>query len=42
MYQIANQNQTDLAKAAGDKVSLTGDVNGDTNTVSNVMMEKKK
>ena len=42
VYQIANQNQTDLAKAAGDKVSLTGDVNGDTITVSNVMMEKKK
>ena len=34
VYQIANQNQPDLAKAAGDKVSVTGDVNGDTITVS--------
>jgi len=42
IYQIANQNQADLAKEAGDKVSLTGDVNGTTITVSKVMMEKKK
>ena len=41
VYQIANQNQADLAKEAGDKVSLTGDVNGTTITVSKVMMEKK-
>jgi hypothetical protein len=37
VYQIANQNQADLAKEAGDKVSLTGDVNGTTITVSKVM-----
>ena len=42
VYQIANQNQADLAKEAGDKVSLTGDVNGTTITVSKVMMDKKK
>ena len=42
VYQIANQNQPDLAKEAGDKVSLTGDVNGETITVSKVMMVKKK
>jgi hypothetical protein len=41
VYQIANQNQADLAKEAGDKVSLTGDVNGTTITVSKVMMQKK-
>jgi len=42
LYQIANQNQADLAKEAGDKVSLTGDVNGQTITVSKVTMAKKK
>jgi hypothetical protein len=42
VYQIANQNQADLAKQAGDAVSLTGDVKGETITVSKVMMEKKK
>ena len=42
VYQIANQNQPDLAKEAGDKVSLTGDVNGETITVSKLMMVKKK
>jgi cellobiose phosphorylase len=41
IYQIANQNQADLAKEAGESVSLTGDVNGNTITVSKVMMEKK-
>jgi hypothetical protein len=40
-FQIANQNQADLAKESGDKVSLTGDVNGTTITVAKVMMEKK-
>jgi hypothetical protein len=40
VYQIANQNQADLAKEAGDKVSLTGDVNGETITVSKVTMAK--
>jgi|SRR5579871_5786129 len=42
VYQIANQNHADLAKEAGDKVSLTRDVNGTTITVSKVMMDKKK
>jgi len=42
VYQIANQNQAELAKEAGDKVSLTGDVNGQTITVSKVAMAKKK
>ena len=38
VYQIANQNQADLAKAAGDKVRLTGDLNGTTITVARVTM----
>jgi len=42
VYQIANQNQGDLAKEAGGTVSLTGDVSGETITVSKVMMDKKK
>jgi hypothetical protein len=42
VYQIANQNQPDLAKEAGDNVSLTGDVNGETITVSKVTMAQKK
>jgi hypothetical protein len=42
VYQIANQNQPDLAKAAGDKVSVTGDVNGETITVSKVAMAREK
>ena len=41
VYQIANQKQGDLAKEAGDKVSLTGNVDGDMITVSKVMMGKK-
>ena len=41
VYQIANQKQADLAKEAGDKVSLTGDVNGTTITVSKVMMAEE-
>jgi hypothetical protein len=42
VYQIGNQNQPDLAKEAGDNVSLTGDVNGQTITVSKVTMARKK
>jgi hypothetical protein len=42
VYQIANQNLADLQKHAGESVALNGDVNGDTITVSKVMMEKKK
>jgi len=34
MYQIANQNQADLAKAAGNWVRLAGDLNGTTITVT--------
>jgi hypothetical protein len=41
VYQIANQNLAVLQKDAGESVSLTGDVNGDTITVSKVKMEKK-
>jgi len=42
VYQIANQDMAALMKEAGEPVSLTGDVNGDTITVSKVMMSKKK
>lgn len=42
VYQIANQDSADVMKDAGESVSLTGDVNGDTVTVSKVMMAKKK
>jgi len=41
VYSIANQNLADLAKNAGDAVSLTGDFNGQTVTVAKVMAEKK-
>src|SRR5262252_2158553 len=34
VYNIANQNFADLEKGAGETVSLTGDVTGDTITVS--------
>jgi hypothetical protein len=40
VYQIANQNQSDLMKNAGMSVRLTGDVSGDTITVSKVAMMK--
>lgn len=40
VYQIANQDLAALMKNAGESVSLTGDVNGDTITVSKVMMMK--
>jgi hypothetical protein len=36
MYQIANQNQVDLAFAAGNRVRLTGDLNGKTITATRV------
>lgn len=42
VYEIANQKLPALAKEAGDQVRLTGDVNGDTITVSKVAMAKKK
>ena len=42
VYNIANQSFADLGKNAGETVNLTGDVSGDTITVSKVAMEKKK
>ncbi|MGA2881848.1 MAG: hypothetical protein ABSG13_23085 [Bryobacteraceae bacterium] len=42
VYQIANQDMAAVMKEAGESVSLTGDFNGDTITVSKVMMAKKK
>jgi hypothetical protein len=42
VYQIANQDMASLMKDAGESVSLTGDVNGDTITVSKVTMMKHK
>lgn len=39
VYQIANQNLPALMKNAGEPVSVTGDVNGDTITVSKVSMK---
>ncbi len=36
IYQIANQNRADVAKAAGNWVSLTGDLSGATITVARV------
>lgn len=42
VYQIANQDMAALMKEAGDSVSVTGDVNGDTITVSKVAMMKHK
>lgn len=42
VYQIANQDLAALMKNAGEPVRLTGDVNGDTITVSKVAMTKHK
>ena len=42
VYQIANQDLPELQKEAGESVRLTGDVNGDTVTVSKVAMAKKQ
>ncbi len=42
VYQIANQNLPALMKNAGEPVTVTGDVNGDTITVSKVSMTKHK
>jgi hypothetical protein len=36
VYQIANQNFADLEKQAGSNVELTGDLKGDTITVSKI------
>lgn len=40
VYQIQNQNLAALKKDAGESVSLTGDVNGDTITVTKLKMQK--
>lgn len=42
VYQIANQDLAALQKEAGESVQLTGNVNGDTITVSKIAMAKKK
>jgi len=42
IYQIANQDQADLRKDAGEPVRLNGNLNGDTITVSKISMRKKK
>lgn len=42
VYKIANQNLAALTQNAGATVSLTGDVNGDTITVSKVAASAKK
>lgn len=41
VYNISNQNLAALQKDAGESVSVTGDVNGDTITVKKVAMAKK-
>jgi hypothetical protein len=41
IYEITNQNQADLAKEAGNAVTVTGDMNGNTITVTKVAMLKK-
>ncbi len=41
VYKIANQNLAALKKDAGESVSLTGDVNGDSITVAKLKMQKK-
>jgi hypothetical protein len=38
VYQIANQNEPGLARGAGNRVSLTGEVNGKMITVSKLTM----
>ena len=42
VYQISNQDFADLAAHAGHTVNLTGDVSGDSITVSKIEMPKKK
>jgi hypothetical protein len=42
VYNISNQNFAALSKNAGEAVSLTGDVKGDTIMVSKVAMGGKK
>lgn len=40
VYNISNQKLATLSKYAGEKVSLTGDVDGDNITVTKVAMKK--
>lgn len=40
-YQIANQNFADLKPHGGHKVALTGEMKGDTITVSKIVMPKE-
>lgn len=42
VYNIDNQDFADLEKGAGRTVTMTGDVNGDTITVSKIAMREKK
>ena len=42
VYQIANQDLAALQKDAGESVQLTGNVNGDSITVSKIAMATKK
>jgi hypothetical protein len=42
VYQIANQDLPDLQKAAGGSVQVTGDVKGDSVTVSKFAPGKRK
>lgn len=42
VYNIANQDLGALPKEAGMPVSMTGDINGDTITVSKITMASKK
>jgi hypothetical protein len=41
VYKISNQKMADLQKGAGESVTVTGDVNGDTITVTTLTMTKK-
>ena len=42
VYNVANQTFAALTEHAGETVSLTGDLNGDTVTVSKVAASSKK
>jgi hypothetical protein len=41
VYKISNQKMADLQKGAGESVRVTGNVNGDTITVTTLTMTKK-
>jgi hypothetical protein len=42
VYKISNQKMADLQKGAGESVSVTGDVNGDTINITTLTMPAKK